>query len=164
MNLYLIGAALVMILSFAAAEEIRIAELRRAVTSEAANAAKAQGELIAYRAEFTSELARRMLENAAKETERRRELVGVRENYEKRLAVLNARRLRADAGTARDGSPLSAAAGRDARAVDGAAESDRLPLVIRSDRRAELDRLLREAEVNTLKLQNCQDYNRAAHE
>lgn len=156
MNLYVIGAAFVIAMCVAGAQEIRISMLRHELSQARGLQQSAENALADYQRAASAELARRLADNAVIEMRQRKELDEARQSYDKRLAAINARWLRVRPPAAGHVRAVPAAAEPSARAVDGAAEPDRLPLCVRGDRGPDLEAILREAEVNTAKLIECQ--------
>ncbi len=154
--LYVIGAVLLAGVCVAGAQEIRIVALGHELRQAREGRQEAQDALAAYQEAASTELARRLAENAVLEMRQRKEIDDARQSYEKRLAAINARGLRLRPPAAGDLRPVPAAAAPGGGAMDGPSLGDGFPLCVRADRGPELANLLREAEVNTAKLIECQ--------
>lgn len=150
------GAALLWLCSMGV-QEVRLMYLRHEITQSRTDQREAEQALADYQTAATRELARRLLENVALETKRQKELDDARQSYQNRVDAINARWMRdASPAASRDKRAVPATALSGARAVDGAANSNQLPRCVRADRRSEFEHLLREADINTAKLLECQ--------
>lgn len=138
-------------------QELRLASARLSLRHCEAAQAQARQELEDYQRAASAEIAKRLQENAAIETARKEEVANARQDYARRIDAINARWLRKPPAAGDSGAMPSAGIGQGG-AVDGAPGDYGLPRCIREDRRAELEALLREAEVSAAKLLQCQKH------
>lgn len=168
-SLYFLAAGVLMAALVGITEEFRLHALRGDVHRAQQAQHQAEEDLKDYQVAAAGELARRLVDNTATETRAKQEIANARQDYEERTAAIDkrwgkrvadsdARLVRREQAAAATGRrlPVSAAPVPGERTVDDSADSDGLQRCLPEARRAAIEDLMHEADVNTAKLLECQ--------